>query len=63
MTPSLIPLPKAREFTGMTPMTLHRINRDEAPGIVRQRGQGRQRRYYLHVETWNRYISRLRAAE
>jgi hypothetical protein len=51
-----------RRVTGLSIATLHRINRDEYPGIVRQRGTGHGARYYLHVPSFNAYASRLSAA-
>lgn len=65
MTPNMIPITKAREFTGYSADTLHELNRTTMPGIVRIVREGKTpngRRYALHVPTWQSYTSRLRAA-
>lgn len=62
--PILIPLSaryaaQLEAITGFSASTLVELNATEAPGIVRQRGEGNGTRLYLHVESFRRWAATL----
>jgi hypothetical protein len=62
--PALVPLDEkhadlVNTITGFSASTLIALNESEAPGIVRQRGQGNGTRTYLHLESFRRWAAGL----
>jgi hypothetical protein len=62
--PVIIPLDErhaelVNTITGFSASTLIALNESEAPGIVRQRGQGNGTRTYLHLESFRRWAASL----